>query len=72
MSNWTGTSKGNRLINFSCSENLPCRGWQFRDFNVQPGWNNLTEVNYICNNMVINGTSGLDGCHPSNKTHGLM
>ena len=69
LTNWTGTAFRNRVVDLDCSSNHPCTGWRFNNFNITPGLSNETRISYFCNNMVINGSSGLDQCHPGTSDH---
>ena len=35
---------------------------------MTPGKTDHPEITYVCNNMILDGSDGLDQCHPSNST----
>jgi galacturan 1,4-alpha-galacturonidase len=69
FSNITGTSANNRIVWLDCSKAQPCWDLSFENFNVKPGKTDDEEINYVCNNVVLGGDDGLNGCHPSNSSH---
>ena len=68
FSNITGTSLNNRLVWLDCSSTQPCHNITFEDFNVKPGKTTDEDLHYVCNNVVLGGKDGMNGCHPSNST----
>lgn len=66
--NFTGTSAGNRIVWIDCPKHLPCKEFTFEGIDIQPGKDDHPEVGFICNNVVLDFTDGLDQCHPGNST----
>ncbi|ORY33759.1 putative polygalacturonase [Naematelia encephala] len=68
LSNFTGNGSGNRLVWMDCSKLRPCHGWTFDHIDLKPGKDDHPEISYVCNNFLLDGTEGLNQCHPSNST----
>lgn len=63
LKNFTGNANGERLVEIYCSKAAPCFDWTFEDINIIPNGTDRPDVNYVCNNMVMDWTNGLDECH---------
>ncbi|CAD6574793.1 MAG: hypothetical protein TREMPRED_001222, partial [Tremellales sp. Tagirdzhanova-0007] len=68
LENFTGTAAGDRIIELDCSSAAPCYNWTFSDINIKPNSTANSNINYVCNNFVLDGSGGLDMCHPDNST----
>lgn len=64
LKNFTGNANGERIVEIYCSKANPCFDWTFEDINIKPNGTDRPDVNYVCNNMVMDWENGLDGCHP--------
>jgi galacturan 1,4-alpha-galacturonidase len=63
LKNFTGNANGERIVEIYCSKAAPCFDWHFEDINIKPNGTEHPEVNYVCNNMVMDWENGLDACH---------
>jgi len=64
LKNFTGNANGERIVEIYCSKANPCFNWTFEDINIKPNGTDRPDVNYVCNNMVMDWENGLDACHP--------
>lgn len=64
LKNFTGHANGERLVEIYCSKAAPCFDWTFEDINIIPNGTDRPDVNYVCNNIVMDWNNGLNECHP--------
>jgi hypothetical protein len=67
MHNFTGNALNNRIFWMDCPKHSPCHDFTFSDINIKPGKTDHPEIQFVCNNFVLDGKDGLDNCHPSDS-----